>query len=336
MIKAPYSIAELDKIAKMFAKEIKTEFTIQAKINGRAVDALTPVLAVINGNLDTILTGYPDKLEAIIIKITPLEKTAKANYRAANAGKTTKEINKWYKTQILQIFNYDLDHRSFTKVRDGELAYRHAQRLNLPTCPYCNAQFTFTTKNKNFKTRPHFDHFFSKSKHPYLALSFYNLIPACYICNSNLKGSKPFTYTSHLHPFMESIDGLYKFRTNITSVDFLVNKKSFKITAVPNKKANPVNLSRAKRSITDFAIEDRYNYHKDYAGEVITKSYFYNTTTIKELFKDYEIRPGVKLFSSESEIIELLFGNYIQENKLHKRILSKITKDIAEEFGITV
>ncbi|RZK04183.1 MAG: hypothetical protein EOO43_22715 [Flavobacterium sp.] len=130
------------------------------------------------------------------------------------------------------------------------------------------------------------------------------------------------------------MDGLYRFKTNISSVDFLVNKKDFKITTEVVPGAGNVLSAKAKRSIQDFQIEDRYNFHKDYAGEIITKSYIYNNSTIKDLFEDYEVRHGVKLFSSEQEIIELIFGNYIHERKLHKRILSKITKDIAEEFGV--
>lgn len=39
-------------------------------------------------------------------------------------------------------------------------------------------------------TRPTFDHWFAKDDHPLLALSFYNLIPSCNICNSSVKGKK--------------------------------------------------------------------------------------------------------------------------------------------------
>ena len=100
--------------------------------------------------------------------------------------------------------------------------------------------------------------------------------------------------------------------------------------------ANNANKIRANNNIIDFAIEDRYNNHKDYAGEVITKTYIYNHSAIKELLEDYEVSAGVKLFKSEGEVIELILGNYINANKLHKRILSKLTKDIADEFGLNL
>ena len=63
------------------------------------------------------------------------------------------------------------------------------ERLKIRTCPYCNRNYTFTVKSsssaagKKFTTRPEFDHFYCKSKHPLLALSFYNLVPSCSVCN---------------------------------------------------------------------------------------------------------------------------------------------------------
>jgi hypothetical protein len=89
------------------------------------------------------------------------------------------------------------------------------------------------------------------------------------------------------------------------------------------------------RSLSDFEIADRYNYHKDYVAEIITKSYFYTHSTIREFIEAYTVG-GRQLFNNEGEIVELLLGNYVHENKLHKRVLSKITKDIANELGIII
>jgi len=54
---------------------------------------------------------------------------------------------------------------------------------------------------------------------------------------------------------------------------------------------------------------------------------------IKELFEEFEV-DGIKLFNDEPEIIELLVGNYISEKDFHKRILSKLAKDIIDEFKV--
>ncbi|MBS1917916.1 MAG: HNH endonuclease [Bacteroidetes bacterium] len=338
MIKVPYTLQELDAKAASFYKKIEAAFSLTTTITNRNVlnDEATPVFTYILKNVESIITGRPDKLEFHINQIDNLITVAKANYRIAHPGVTNREVAKWLNNEMFMVFNYDYDNNSFSKIHQGKMAYDHALLLDLSTCLYCNAQFTFTIKKKKYKTRPHFDHFFPKSKHPYLALSFYNLIPACYICNSNLKGSKPFLYSTHLHPFVEGFEGIFEFQTNIDSVDFLVNKKDFKIKLVKKSTSNKDDVKRAKKNITVFALDDRYNFHKDYAGEIITKSHIYNDSEINELLRDYEITPGKKLFSSEGEIIELFLGNYIHESRLHKRILSKLTKDIGNELGLRV
>ncbi|HET6989965.1 MAG TPA: hypothetical protein VFJ43_01520 [Bacteroidia bacterium] len=333
MIKAPFSISELDQMADDFYNEIQDNIQVSANIMARPVDLFTPLFTYLHNNISEIIKGRPNVLERHIPSLNNFAHNIKTSHRLANPLLASRKVNAWFKTNVFQIFNYDGANPSFTKYKGGELAYNHAARLNLKTCPYCNSQFTFTIKNKKYKTRPHFDHFYNKARYPYFALSFYNLIPSCYVCNSNLKGAKDFKYSSHIHPFIEGIEGLYRFKTNIDSVDFLTGKKDFSISMEPRSTADPINIERARKSLLDFQIEDRYNYHKDYAGEIIKKSYFYNNTSIKELLDSYT-SDGKKLFQSEGEIIELILGNYIHESRLHKRILSKLTKDIAEEFGI--
>ena len=52
--------------------------------------------------------------------------------------------------------------------------------LDISVCPYCNRNFIYNTDKK----RPsEIDHFHAKSKYPLLAMSFYNLVPACKVCN---------------------------------------------------------------------------------------------------------------------------------------------------------
>ena len=93
--------------------------------------------------------------------------------------------------EIEKIFSY----KKFTTKKKKEYdAYDLAKNLDIPTCPYCNRTYTKTviTKNREKIIRPEFDHWFPKNQYPLLALSFYNLIPSCHICNSNVKGETKF------------------------------------------------------------------------------------------------------------------------------------------------
>ncbi len=54
----------------------------------------------------------------------------------------------------------------------------------------------------------------------------------------------------------------------------------------------------------------------------------------RELYRCQNKECGI--FSSKEEIIEMLFGNYLREEKLHERVLAKLTKNIANEMGVNV
>jgi len=81
--------------------------------------------------------------------------------------------------KIQQFFNYD-SFDSSTKWNPYSLF--HLIKVNI--CPYCNRQYIFTIGSTGKKTvRPELDHFFPQTRYPYLALSLYNFIPSCHICN---------------------------------------------------------------------------------------------------------------------------------------------------------
>lgn len=55
------------------------------------------------------------------------------------------------------------------------------RELGIKTCVYCNAQYAITTENGHAFYQ--LDHFYPKSKYPYLSGSFFNLQPCCGACN---------------------------------------------------------------------------------------------------------------------------------------------------------
>ena len=74
-------------------------------------------------------------------------------------------------------------------------------KIGVEICPYCNRSFIYTTPKKG--TRPQYDHYYPKSKYPYLALSMYNLIPCCPVCNNAKNAEDTFDNKSLLYPFEE-------------------------------------------------------------------------------------------------------------------------------------
>lgn len=96
-----------------------------------------------------------------------------------------------------------------------DTAYWLQRCLGLRTCPYCNANYTIVSAKGRF--RADLEHFFPKSKYPYLSVTLYNLFPSCPTCNK-LKGDfanvlgqrKPFQKWPHateiLFPYDESFN----------------------------------------------------------------------------------------------------------------------------------
>jgi len=84
--------------------------------------------------------------------------------------------------QILRDEVFEKEYNNWSN-RKGYGAYTFVQTLDLKTCPYCNRNYTFLVNDETGKLRPEIDHFYPKSIYPFLAMSFFNLIPSCSICN---------------------------------------------------------------------------------------------------------------------------------------------------------
>jgi len=251
MIKIGKSEQELEILANEHYKKVLIEFNldekIQAKINNASPN--TPEFEFydnIHANLEDIIIGKPSRLEELSQMILPLYDNLE-NFRLNTIiGKKQKtEAKSNLKNEIFSIFDY----KSFTTLHDSQWAYDYASSLDLNVCPYCNNQYTFTIKTNRGKTRPQFDHFFYKAEHPYFAISFYNLIPCCSVCNASFKGSKDFKPSTHIHPFVEGVEDTLVFSTQIDSVDYLLGKTDFNVSLKPVPNYNKDKLKRGKKSV---------------------------------------------------------------------------------------
>ena len=83
-------------------------------------------------------------------------------------------IYKWYDSKIKKMKNN-------TKLNLEILGKVHV-------CPYCNRDY-INERDEKFPGG-HLDHFFPRSKYPFLSICLYNLIPCCSICNTKKKEEK--------------------------------------------------------------------------------------------------------------------------------------------------
>jgi hypothetical protein len=256
----------------------------------------------IENNLERIITCKPDELYSIIKDVEIFQITSISDI-------------------VLEIFFYSK--------YDKWQAYKLANDLGVDTCVYCNRQFISVVGTDDAKaSRCEFDHFYAKSKFPYLALSFYNLIPSCHVCNSNLKGSIEFDSNKNIHPYSEGFDGDAKFTYIPTDYNGLVGGLDFNIQFAFYSSDEDKN-AKIRNNISTFKLEEQYSHNKDSVSELIRKQIITSGAYLDILMKQYP-----DAFQSKEELYRFAFGNYTNEKDFHKRPLSKLTHDIAEELGL--
>lgn len=200
--------------------------------------------------------------------------------------------------------------------------YTFVEAHNLNTCPYCNRNYIFLVDKKNNRLRPEIDHFFPKSLYPFLAMSFYNLIPSCQICNHTKKDRDAFE-DNLISPYEINFQD-FKFKYKPKNINFYqLQKKKYdeKRFEIILDKLNGVNTNDEY-----FKLELLYKQHKDIVLDLLVKKVIYNKTYIKELKDNFKF--------TDDEIYRFLLCNYLKEKDFHKRPLSKLIKDISEDIGL--
>jgi len=252
--------------------------------------------------LKSILLAEPNELIEIIKKYENNQNLKKARY--------TKEALH----NILYRIFVDYGYEKIDKLKCID-------NIGLGSCPYCNRNYVFTTSKKG-SIKPEIDHFYPKSLYPYLACSYFNLIPSCPTCNGF--GAKEAKDTFYVYPIsnpytIKPID--FQFSITPQKVDFIddVKKEQYDFTNFE------IDIYGNKANLEIFHLEELYKQHKDIVLELLIKKVYYPQSYIEELSK-YGF--------SKDEIYRYLFSNYNQDEDLHKRPLSKLIRDISEELGL--
>ncbi len=195
--------------------------------------------------------------------------------------------------------------------------YEFVETMELNSCPYCNRNYIFVVEEK--KLRPEIDHFYPKSRYPFLAMSYFNLIPSCPACNRTK--SDKFT-TAMVNPYSTiNEENEITFTINLENIDFIqVKKEKY------NFKTFTINVRDTKNdNVNKFGIKELYSQHKDTVLDLLVKQRYYPEQYI------YFLRT---FGFSEDEIYRYLFNNYSEDSDLHKRPLSKLIRDIAKELKL--
>lgn len=226
---------------------------------------------------------------------------------------------------IRKVFDYD----TFIS-KDPDYSYELSKVKETNACPYCNRQYTLTIEKKtragvvvDHIAKPHFDHWYAQTTFPLLALSFYNLVPSCSVCNSSIKGSTLMQISNHVHPYCQErgFEPSFKFRVLFTG------DKDFELYTTKSKTAAEEQMKE------DFFIEDAYKYHEQLEVADLVNLYREHEETYLKKWMKATLRDLLPT-KTVSEIIRMVFGAEIDATKQNDRPLSKLKKDLLEQFHV--
>lgn len=194
--------------------------------------------------------------------------------------------------------------------------------IGLNTCPYCNRAYIYTIKKG--KINPQLDHFYPKALYPLFAVSLYNLIPSCSVCNSaGAKGSKD-TLNKYpmISPYLIS-HADFHFIHHLLSPAIIKGDYSEDAINIHFDKCSN------KHNTEVFHLEELYKIHSDHVVDLLYKrKYVFTDDYIKKLTAIV----GHKI--AQSQINRFIVGAYVEPDNYHKRPLSKLYTEIAKNIGL--
>lgn len=241
------------------------------------------------------------------------------------------------KPQRLKLkFKYQKTRKSFCEHVVDALRYKWVReevfldfglQLGVKTCAYCNAQYATTVleSNHNFATYD-LDHYYPKSRYPFLATSFYNLVPVCSHCNRAKSDKEPTfcLYTTDvrkLRPLM--------FRLEPRSViDYMLTHCTDNLNILIEAK-NPSEKRILDKFVGDLGLDGLYKSHKDEAAELLWKAKIYNKAFRTQLKASFD--RTVKF--EDCEIDHIIYGFDLRHGKVHQKPLSLLGQDIYETYS---
>lgn len=271
-----------------------------------------------------ILSASPTEIKELIKEFDAINKSGFLDKKIKPKDKL-----KFYEL-IVKAMRYD-------EVRNSEF-HHFVNATGIKTCVYCNSQLAVVTSfsfydKKEKKRKPkimakfELDHFYPKSKYPFLCTSFFNLYPVCGNCNK-AKHDNPIDFE------------LYSSNTNdLDFFNFWINDQSILDYWLDPVK-NHTNLKVKLESINGdynylndynsmFGIQGIYDTQTDLAEELVHKAKVYSNSYKESLVDNFK-----DLFPDKMILNRIIVGNYADASEIHKRPMAKYTQDIARQLGL--
>lgn len=224
-------------------------------------------------------------------------------------------------TFLATVFNYN--------TRQSNIARFFMEEKNgfeIHTCHYCDtAYINVFSMDENGEKKNHFDldHVLDKAKCPLVALSLFNFVPSCQVCNEKLKHSDLIgdESDSEMVKKLSPTNSEYDFDSNVVIAvnplptagdDYMANSDKYAI------QFSPVGDSDYMKVEELFHLRERYEYHKMEALRLLKLKHDYEDSHIQDV--------ADLLGRSFEEVKEDIFGEDFSNT--NHRCFAKLKRDI--------
>lgn len=239
--------------------------------------------------------------------------------------------------QIKGLLNFVSLYDKFVK-EDGLTEYYSSDILiedcDILTCPYCNENYTYrivcSNDKKSIRRTFDWDHLFPKKEYPFLAVSFYNLVPSCKVCNSFKNADSKLFF----NPFQNvNIDDVYSFNFSLDAKlnTILEDEETSKNQNTPSGeiiefKTQDLALKNSLEALFESVkLKNRMKQHKGVINLVVERAKMYNETLLKGYGKQFADL-GLNGFSDEMKAV--YWGIELDHHKYYLKPFSKLTNDL--------
>lgn len=197
-----------------------------------------------------------------------------------------------------------------------------ADNLDIFACPYCNENFTYSFRYRGgvapIRRTFDWDHIYSKIDYPFLAISFFNLVPCCKVCNFVKLNQNVDFFNPHLNV---NINNSYFFLLNPIGAGFITDTSKLELNLVLIKTKYKEEF---KKSIETIGLLDRYRSHKEIIKDILNKQRMYPLSYISAISNQIPLANKPTL----SQLRATLYGTIFNHQYYYKRPFSKLTFDI--------
>lgn len=248
-----------------------------------------------------------DYAAASVVQLNDELKTHVFNYKGFVTGRKIKGLGWWSSADFIRM-------------------------LNVSVCPYCNADTIYAVPggvhSDSYVARSSLDHYFPQDEYPYLALSLYNLVPACTRCNTSLKRDSFYDPVTTAHPYVSDVHANLSIETIVDNCAVFYGRESADGLHFSFKQKRESASARRSYELIVERLEGIKIYDgmfKRDAADILKKIVMMESGLYVSLRKIFRGMP-------RTGMQRLIIGCGVDEANINRCRLSKMTIDMLRQF----